>query len=50
MSQGNYTVQMMVFEPAQRVLHLAYGSGKSATEQKVARLDLGVIFEKGFGQ
>ena len=46
-NQGQYTVHSMVFEPAQRVLHLAYGGGKSATEKKLVKLELGPIFEKG---
>jgi isopenicillin-N N-acyltransferase like protein len=47
---GAYTVQAMVFEPAERVLHLAYGGGKSATEKKLIKLELGSILEKGFGK
>lgn len=46
-NQGEYTVHSMVFEPAERVLHLAYGGGKSATEKKLVKLELGPIFEKG---
>ncbi len=49
-SQGAFTVQAMVFEPAERVLHLAYGGGKSATEKKLTKLELGPIFDKGFGK
>jgi len=48
-SQKEFTVQAMVFEPAARVLHLAYGGDKSATEKKLTKLELGPIFEKGFG-
>lgn len=49
-SQGEFTVQSMVFEPKERVLHLAYGGGKSATEKKLTKLELGPIFEKGLGK
>ena len=47
-SQGSFTVHAIVFEPAERVMHLAYGGGKSATEKKLTKMDLGVLFEKGF--
>jgi len=46
-NQGQYTVQSMVFEPAEKKLHLAYGGGKSATEKKLVKLELGPLFEKG---
>jgi len=46
-NQGSYTVHAMVFEPATRALHLAYGGGKSATEKKLVKLDLATIMEKG---
>lgn len=46
-NQGEYTVHSMVFEPAEKRLHLAYGGGKSATEKKLVKLELGPIFEKG---
>jgi isopenicillin-N N-acyltransferase-like protein len=49
-NQAEYTVQSMVFEPAEKVLHLAYGGGKSATEKKLVKLELGPIFEKGHGE
>jgi isopenicillin-N N-acyltransferase-like protein len=49
-NQGEYTVQSMVFEPKERVLHLAYGGGRSATEKKLTKLDLAPIFEKGFAK
>jgi hypothetical protein len=49
-NQGEYTVQAMVFEPKERVLHLSYGGGKSATEKKLTKLELGPIFEKGFAK
>lgn len=39
-NQGEYTGQSMIFEPATRVLHLAYGGGKSATEKPMTKLDL----------
>jgi isopenicillin-N N-acyltransferase like protein len=49
-NQGTYTVQSMVFEPAEKVLHLAYGGGKSATEKKLVKLELGPIFKDGLGK
>jgi hypothetical protein len=49
-SQGAFTVHAIVFEPAERVMHLAYGGGKSATEKKLTKLDLGALFQKGFGK
>ena len=42
-SQGRSTLQSMVFEPADRVLHLAYGEGH-ATKLKPHRIDLGKLF------
>ena len=49
-SVQSFTVHMMVFEPAERVLHLAVSSGgRSATEKKMVKLELGPIFEKGHG-
>ena len=49
-NQGEYTVQAMIFEPAERTLHLAYGGGKSATEKKLVKLELGGLFDKGIGK
>lgn len=43
--QGKNTIQSMVFEPAERVLHLSYGEG-SATKLKPHKLDLGKLFEE----
>ena len=43
--QGRSTLQCMVFEPAERVLHLAYGEG-NATKLKPHRLELGKIFDE----
>jgi predicted choloylglycine hydrolase len=43
-NQGKHTLQSMVFEPAERVLHLAYGEGP-ATKLKPSRLDLGKLFD-----
>jgi predicted choloylglycine hydrolase len=43
--QGKFTLQSMVFEPADRVLHLAYGPGP-ATKLKVHKLDLGKLFDE----
>ncbi|HEY1191827.1 MAG TPA: C45 family peptidase [Gemmata sp.] len=42
--QGKYTLQSMVFEPAERVLHLAYGPG-SASKLPPVKLDLGKLFD-----
>jgi hypothetical protein len=43
--QGKATLQSMVFEPRERVLHLAYGEGP-ATRRDVHRLDLGKLFDE----
>jgi len=45
-NQGPSTVQCMIFEPKDRVLHLAYGGGKSATAKPLTRLELGPIFDR----
>jgi isopenicillin-N N-acyltransferase like protein len=44
-NQGKHTLQSMVFEPAPRILHLAYGEG-SATKLKPHKLDLGKLFDE----
>lgn len=45
-NQGAHTVHAMVFEPKERVLHLAYGGeGKSATTKPLTRLELGPLFD-----
>jgi hypothetical protein len=44
-NQGEHTLQCMVFEPAERVLHLAYGPG-NATKIKPKKLDLGKLFDE----
>jgi hypothetical protein len=43
--QGRSTLQSMVFEPAERVLHLAYGEG-NATKLKPHKLELGKLFDE----
>lgn len=43
--QGKATLQSMVFEPRERVLHLAYGEGPS-TRLDPHRLDLGKLFDE----
>jgi isopenicillin-N N-acyltransferase-like protein len=43
--QGRSTLQSMVFEPAQRVLHLAYGEG-NAPKLKPHTIDLGKLFDE----
>jgi predicted choloylglycine hydrolase len=42
--QGKATLQAMVFEPRERVLHLAYGEGP-ATRKDPHRIDLGKLFD-----
>ncbi|MFM8273645.1 MAG: C45 family autoproteolytic acyltransferase/hydrolase [Gemmata sp.] len=42
--QGKGTIQSMVFEPADRVLHLAYGTGP-ATKLTQTKLELGKLFD-----
>jgi hypothetical protein len=44
-NQRTHTLQSMVFEPADRVLHLAYGPGP-ATKLKPHALDLGKLFDE----
>lgn len=43
--QGKSTLQCMVFEPGERVLHLAYGVGP-ATKIKPTKLELGKFFDE----
>ncbi len=43
--QGKHTLQCMVFEPVERVLHLAYGTG-SATRIAPVKLELGKMFDE----
>jgi hypothetical protein len=43
-NQKRATLQSMVFEPADRVLHLKYSDGP-ATKQEAVRLDLGKMFD-----
>jgi isopenicillin-N N-acyltransferase like protein len=43
-NQGQATMQTMVFEPADRVLHLAFGGGKSASARKPTRINLNDLF------
>ncbi len=47
-NQKDHTVQSMIFEPVERILHIAYGGGKSATEKTMVKIDLGSLMEKGF--
>jgi hypothetical protein len=44
-SQGRGTLQSMVFEPAPRILHLAYGEGY-ATKLKPHRIALGELLDE----
>jgi hypothetical protein len=44
-NQGKNTLQCMVFEPGERVLHIAYGPGP-ATKLPPAKLDLGKLFDE----
>src|SRR5205085_12304334 len=43
--QGKHTLQSMVFEPGDRVLHLAYGTGP-ATKLPPVKLELGKLFDE----
>ena len=43
--QGKHTLQCMVFEPGERVLHLAYGTGP-ATKLTPVKLELGKLFDE----
>lgn len=43
--QGAHTLQSMVFEPAERVLHFAHGPGH-APQLPLVKLDLGKIFDE----
>ncbi|MCE9567723.1 MAG: C45 family peptidase [Planctomycetes bacterium] len=43
--QGKHTLQSMIFEPGERVLHLAYGDGP-ATKLKLHKLELGKLFDE----
>jgi hypothetical protein len=43
--QGKATIQCMVFEPGERVLHLAYGPGP-ATKIAPVKLELGKLFDE----
>ncbi|MBN9122687.1 MAG: hypothetical protein J0I06_26665 [Planctomycetes bacterium] len=43
--QGKNTLQCMVFEPGERVLHLAYGTGP-ATKLPPVKLELGKLFDE----
>ena len=44
-NQGKNTIESMVFEPALRILHLAYGVGP-ATRLKYHQIDLGKLFDE----
>jgi hypothetical protein len=44
-NQGKSTIQSMVFEPGQRVLHLSYGPGP-ATKLPPVKLELGKLFDE----
>ena len=43
--QGKSTLQTMVFEPSERVLHLSYGTGP-ATKLAPVKLELGKLFDE----
>jgi hypothetical protein len=43
---GRFTIETMIFEPATRTLHLAYGPGP-ATLRPLTKLELKPLFEKG---
>jgi len=42
---GTHTLQCMVFEPSERVLHLSYGTGP-ATKIPLTKIDLGKLFDE----
>ena len=42
-SQGDFTLQSMIFEPSTRVLYLA--TGKDAARQRLVRVDLKPYFQ-----
>jgi hypothetical protein len=44
-NQGKSTIQSMVFEPGERVLHLSYGAGP-ATKLPPVKLELGKLFDE----
>lgn len=44
-NQGKNTIQSMVFEPGERLLHLAYGPGP-ATKLPPVKLELGKLFDE----
>lgn len=45
-NQGQNTIQTMVFEPVERVLHLSFGGSESASKKKPIRIDLKPYFDK----
>jgi isopenicillin-N N-acyltransferase like protein len=45
-NQGQGTIQCMIFEPKERILHLAFGGEKGATKKPLAKLELGALFER----
>lgn len=49
-SQKEYTIHAIVFEPAERAMSVAFGVGKSATESPLKRIDCATMFQKGFAK
>ena len=45
-NQGPSTIQCMVFEPKERVVHMSYGGGKSATAKPLTKVELAPFFER----
>ena len=45
-NQGPSTIHSMVFEPKDRIVHLSYGGGKTATAKPLTKVELGPIFER----
>ena len=46
-NQGPMTVHAMVFEPKERIVHVAHGGGgKSATTRPLTKLELGPLFKR----
>ena len=45
-NRGRATIHSMMFEPKERILHLAYAGEKGATKKPLTKLDLRTLFEK----
>ena len=47
-SAKEFTVQAMIFEPKEKILHVSIGIGESATAKPMTKLELAPLFAKGF--